>query len=191
MPDDAPMDRRRFFRRGLSELIRPIASAIGPLERVAQKIGELERVTPHSPPLPPGQAASSQATPARTAISELSLRPPGALAEVKFLQTCSRSGECVKVCPAQCIKIDSTGVKGNGAPRIDIDSAACVVCDGLYCMHVCPSGALALGETAITVKDGEIAVKPLGCIGCGICQQYCPTSPKSIIVIPKAAKEQF
>jgi NAD-dependent dihydropyrimidine dehydrogenase PreA subunit len=52
------------------------------------------------------------------------------------------------------------------------------------CVDECP-----LGETAITVKGLEIEVKPLGCIGCGICQMRCPTSPKSIVVIPKAAKE--
>jgi NAD-dependent dihydropyrimidine dehydrogenase PreA subunit len=43
---------------------------------------------------------------------------------------------------------------------------------------------------AIALKGGLIAVQPLGCIGCGMCQQHCPTSPKSIVVIPKAAKEQ-
>jgi len=201
------MDRRRFFRRGLSELLKPIAQAIAPFERVAQKIGELDGGPPRRE-IPPG----------------LWLRPPGAVAEKTFLQTCTRGGECVRACPAHCIKIDATGRNGAGAPYIDVNSAACVVCNGLYCMHVCPSGSLVptsindidmgtavwheesctrsigsdcricvdqcpLGDMAITVKDGLIAVKPLGCIGCGMCQMHCPTNPKSIVVIPKAAKE--
>jgi ferredoxin-type protein NapG len=211
MPDDAPMDRRRFFRRGFSELIRPIVSAISPLERVARKIGEME-------------STIANRTVGKIA-PDLWLRPPGAVAEKQFVQTCDRSGKCVEACPAKCINLDATGQKGAGAPYIEIDTAACVVCDGLYCMHVCPSGALVptgindidmgtavwheetctrgggsdckicvdecpLGEMAIQLKNGEIAVQPLGCIGCGMCQHFCPTSPKSIVVIPKAAKER-
>jgi len=204
------MDRRRFFRRGLSQLMKPITSAIAPFERVARKIGELDPTVAAPAPskLPPN----------------LSLRPPGAIAEKQFLQTCSRGGQCVEACPAHCIKLDVSGKAGGGGPYIDVNSAACVVCDGLYCMHVCPSGALVptsindidmgtavwkeerctrpggsdcricvdqcpLGEVAIAVKGHEIEVKPLGCIGCGMCQLHCPTDPKSIFVIPKAAKE--
>jgi ferredoxin-type protein NapG len=220
------MDRRKFFRQGLSQLLRPIASAIAPLERAARKIGELEEAMAHR--VPPahshdgGEGGGFGA--GYGAGSGLWLRPPGAVAEKDFLRTCTRGGECVRACPAHCISIDATGKKGSGAPFIDVDAAACVVCNGLYCMDVCPSGALVptgindidmgtavwyeasctrhtgsdcqvcvdecpLGETAITVKGREIIVNPLGCIGCGMCQQHCPTSPKSIVVIPKAAKE--
>jgi MauM/NapG family ferredoxin protein len=153
------------------------------------------------------------------------LRPPGAIAEKDFVSTCTRGGECVRACPAECIKIDPIGSKGDGAPYIDADLSACVVCDGLYCMHVCPSGSLVptsineidmgtavwyedscirasgrdcqicvdqcpLGEAAIKVNDRAIEVNPHGCIGCGLCQQYCPTHPKSISVVAKAAKER-
>jgi NAD-dependent dihydropyrimidine dehydrogenase PreA subunit len=37
--------------------------------------------------------------------------------------------------------------------------------------------------------NDQIEVKPLGCIGCGMCQQDCPTTPRAITVIPKAARE--
>lgn len=211
MPTDPPMDRRRFFRRGLAELMRPLAAAISPLERAAHKIGALE-------------AAVTARSAAKSPL-DIWLRPPGAIAERQFKQTCTRGGECVKACPAHCIKIDSTKTNGDGFPYIDPNTAACVVCDGLYCMDVCPSGALIptgindidmgtavwheelctrsdgsdcqicvdkcpLGEMAIKLKDGLVAVNPLGCIGCGECQHHCPTSPKSIDVIPKAAKER-
>jgi ferredoxin-type protein NapG len=52
------------------------------------------------------------------------------------------------------------------------------------CVEACP-----VGHAAIELQRGEIVVKPLGCIGCGLCEQHCPTDPKSITVIPKAARE--
>jgi len=204
---DKPVDRRKFFRLGLSQALRPLASASNPLQRVVEQLARLEpQVAP-----PPGVAP------------EVWLRPPGALTDQKFRETCSGSGKCVAACPVHCIVIDPTGRRGNGAPFIDADAAACVVCQGLQCMSVCPSGALVptalenidmgtavwhertclrsagqncticidhcpLGTAAIELKDGQVAVNPLGCVGCGVCQRDCPTTPKSIVVIPIAAK---
>lgn len=197
-PDDTPINRRKFFRMGLGELLRPLATAAAPLEKMAHHFAKLEQ----------------------SARPNVWLRPPGALAEKLFRQTCQHSGECIKACPAQCIKLGTTG---HGAPYIDANTAACVVCDGLYCMAACPSGAIEptsitdidmgtavwkentclrtngescticvdhcpLGSAAIEIKNGQVAVNPLGCIGCGVCQRDCPTEPKSILVIPIAAK---
>ncbi|HTL28308.1 MAG TPA: 4Fe-4S dicluster domain-containing protein [Tepidisphaeraceae bacterium] len=208
-----PVNRRRFFREGIRELLRPLANAIDPVHEAVKQFEAMS-----------GPLSSPPAAPKKVEL-QLWLRPPGALRDLDFRETCSRSGECVSVCPASCIKIDPTGAKGDGAPYIEIDTMPCVVCDGLYCMHACPSGALQptpladidmgtavwkedlcvrqsgqdcticvdqcpLGATAIELKDGRIDVKPLGCIGCGVCQYYCPTNPKSITVIPRAAKER-
>ena len=222
------MDRRKFFRRGLSELFKPLAKAIAPLERAANHIGQLENLT--SPPSRPSSSQQQHTQPEHTHTPQryplnIWLRPPGAIAEKEFIGTCSRGGECVKACPAQCIMIDPSDSQGNGVPYIQADLAACTVCDGLYCMHACPSGALVpasiteidmgtavwkedscirasgrdcricvdkcpIGETAIKVVDTTIEVNPHGCVGCGMCQQYCPTQPKSIFVIAKAAKQR-
>jgi ferredoxin-type protein NapG len=210
-PDDKPVDRRRFFREGLRELLRPLAQAVEPLEQVIQQITEMDSV----------------GAPARShhAVPDAWLRPPGALPEQRFLDTCSRCGDCVRVCPAQCIKIDSLGERGGGAPFIDVTVMPCVVCEGLQCMHVCPTGALApiplgeidmgtavwrpetcvrsqgepcticidrcpVGAVAIELIGNDVQVHPEGCIGCGVCQYYCPTTPKSIVVIPRAAGEK-
>ena len=210
-PNDKPVDRRRFFREGLRELLRPLAQAVEPLEEAIRKITDLDAV-PMAEPV------------ANRAARGAWLRPPGALPERQFTDACSRCGDCVRVCPAQCIKIDTTGARGNGAPYIDLDTMPCVVCEGLQCMHVCPTGALApiplasidmgtavwnestcvrshdedcticvdrcpVGSVAIELNGNAIDVHPHGCIGCGVCQFYCPTSPKSIVVIPKAARE--
>lgn len=148
------------------------------------------------------------------------LRPPGAIEEKAFLDTCYRCGACVDVCPADAIQLrQGPGRPWNGTPGIDPDVAACVVCEGLQCTHACPSGALQplklpneiriglavvtaqrcvrskdedctlcvdkcpIGPAAIHFADaGPPRVSPDACVGCGVCQLYCPTQPKAIIV---------
>lgn len=201
------MNRRRFFREGLRELLRPLASSILPIERVADQLAKLDPPAPSIRPLPIHQTKSY-------------LRPPGALAEADFADKCTLCNDCVKVCPVQAIKIDSTGEIAGGLPYIDADTTACVVCAGLYCMHECPTGALMptslrdidmgtaewnaescvrskgqncticvdqcpLGSAAIEILGPTVHVIQNGCIGCGVCQNYCPTQPKSIVVKPR------
>src|SRR5438477_549626 len=205
MSSDRKVDRRNFFREGLRELLKPLAGAVEPIQEALRQFEML-----------PDEA------PARgRPVERQWLRPPGALfPDQSFRDTCSRCGKCVEVCPAQCIKIDSTGASGNGAPYIDPNVMACVVCDGLKCMHVCPSGALVpiplgeinmgtavwnyetcvrshgencticidqcpIGSVAIELRANMVHVHESGCTGCGVCQQQCPTSPKSIVVIPR------
>jgi MauM/NapG family ferredoxin protein len=220
MPDDRPLNRRKFFRQGLLELLKPLQNAAAPLQEVINQLAELDSehaaVAEHQ--------AKKAATPAPIAPQKpligIPIRPPGALPEQKFRETCSRCGECVKVCPVQAIKIDPTGLNGAGAPYIDIDSAACVLCNGLLCMNQCPSGALVptaladidmgtaiwlddtcvrakgescticvdtcpVGEVAIKLDGNKINVINDGCTGCGVCQNRCPTHPKSIVVKPR------
>lgn len=205
MSKDKPVDRRRFFREGLRELLKPIAQSVEPLERAINQFNQA--TTPRQAPTPNLQLPV--------------LRPPGALFPDKsFLDTCSRCGKCVEVCPANCIVIDPSGTRGDGAPFIDPVAMPCVVCEGLHCMHSCPSGALKpipidqidmgtalwnehtcvrtkgedcricvekcpLGTIAIELTQGKIIVHDAGCIGCGVCQHECPTSPKSISVFPR------
>lgn len=214
MSQDPRVDRRRFFRHGLRELLKPLAGAVEPIE---QAIRHFETALP-------SHGARDARSNSRTVALDLWLRPPGALPEQQFRETCSRCGDCVNVCPAKCIKIDASGKNGHGAPYIDVDTMPCVVCEGLLCMNVCPTAALVptpltrinmgtavwhaedclltheqhcticadqcpLGEAAIEIKDAAVVVRPQGCIGCGVCEHYCPTSPRSITVIPKAARE--
>lgn len=137
-----------------------------------------------------------------------------------FNELCQRCGKCVQACPVQAIAPLSEGdLQRRGTPVIDADVVACVVCDGLHCTHVCPSGAILpvsspheirmgvaevyatlcvrsggdgcrtcvdrcpLGAAAIQLVDeGPPEVLSPGCVGCGVCQLYCPTSPKAIVV---------
>lgn len=183
--------RREFFREFLNRCVVPVADYVGK---------GLEQVVPKIRPL---------------------FRPPGALPEEFFLETCHRCGCCVDVCPANAIVVfgrEDERVKDT--PYIDLENQPCVVCNGLECMEVCPSGALRklplekiqigmaevdpevcvrstgeecvqcithcpLGERAIGLdKAGTIKVLLDGCVGCGVCQHVCPTSPRAIVVKP-------
>lgn len=195
MPEESesqPHHRRAMFLKGLRRLMDPVA------EFIEQRIDV---------PLP---------------VLRMVLRPPGALPEKQFLETCYRCGNCMDVCPARAIRPMSAGdVEQTGTPYIDPDLSACVVCDELACMKACPSGALRLvsdmfhiqmgvarldpqvcvrsrgesctlcidkcpiGSSAIELGEtGEIVIKSPGCVGCGVCQFYCPTTPKAIRVEP-------
>ena len=195
-PDDAGSSRRRFFREASRRLISPVA------DYIEKRTG------------PPASPSSRRPMPI--------LRPPGAIPEDRFVDVCRRCGACVAACPADAIvALDKSMTKQSGTPAVNPDTAACVICDGLQCTHVCPSGALLplespdeikmglaevyaamcvrskdesctlcvdrcpIGVAAITFKDdGPPSVFPDGCTGCGICQMYCPTTPKAIMIRP-------
>jgi ferredoxin-type protein NapG len=213
-PADQKMDRRRFFRAGLAEMMKPLDAAIRPLEHVAREFGKLDAIETAAP------------APVRRApvVDRPWLRPPGALPEVEFRNLCSKCNQCVSACPVYAIHIDYSGDEGAGYPYIDADAQACTLCDGQPCMPACPTGALTIvereqidmgtanwfdqtcrithgedcticvddcpiGQAAIQVMDGQIHVIDEGCTGCGVCQNHCPTDPKSIIVIPKSSRE--
>ncbi|MCH7993513.1 MAG: 4Fe-4S dicluster domain-containing protein [Planctomycetes bacterium] len=183
-------DRRGFFRHAMARLVQPIAELV-------ENIG------------------TARSDPAR-------LRPPGAIDEATFLDTCFRCDQCAKACPADAIfLLDRTAGTAAGTPVIDPDRAPCVVCDGLQCTQVCESGALVkltdprririglaevyeplclrtqgesctvcvdrcpMGTDALRFEgDGPPIVYSSGCVGCGVCQNVCPTTPKAIVVRP-------
>lgn len=219
MDEDRRINRRRFFREGLGELLRPLVQATEPLQEAIRQIGSLDADIDTGEK---ARTAKGQAAAIRRALGVWH-RPPGALPEQAFGETCSRCGDCAQVCPAQCIKIDPDGVQGAGVPYIDIDTMPCVMCDGLLCMHNCPTGALLptpigeidmgtaawhpesclrsrdqecticidqcpIGAMAIELREGDVNVIESGCTGCGVCQHYCPTIPKSITVTPRAVE---
>ena len=187
--NEKPHGRRTFFREAFTKIVQPVA------EYLDTQIGER--------------------LPAEKAL----LRPPGALTEEMFLETCLRCGNCVNSCPADAIQpLQSDLPNLAETPYIDPSYQPCVVCDTLECMQVCPSGALQklsvheiqigvaevnydiclrsngvdcldcvescpIGEKAIRLdSERRIEVLSVGCVGCGVCQYQCPTTPKSIVV---------
>lgn len=189
--DRLPHNRRRFFQEAFTRLVQPVAEYLD------------TQIEPHLP------------------AEKTWLRPPGALPETTFLETCLRCGNCVEGCPANAIQpLQSDRSHLTETPYIDPNYQPCVICDSLECMQVCPSGALQplsiheiriglaevnydsclrssgincrdciescpIGENAIRLdSEKRVEVRSAGCVGCGVCQYYCPTNPKSIVVQP-------
>lgn len=205
--------------------------------------------------------------------NENRLRPPGAVAEKKFLALCIKCGQCLQVCPYHSIELsDITKGYGDGTPYIDANIRACYACSAVPCVLACPSGALdhscekpediKMGIAVLEFPDTCLAMKnipvpqgynnqmreftdsvrhindletkllakfddyegkactlcadmcpipnPLsaismvrdssggnrpeiydGCIGCGACQEVCPTNIPSIVVKPRMTYEDY
>ncbi len=151
--------RRGFFKEALNQLIQPVA------EFLDDTVGDHLL--------------------AEDAEQRVIFRPPGALPEAEFLETCHRCGNCVKNCPANAIQpLQSSDASIANTPYIDPDEQPCVICDSLACMYVCPSGALQpvyaedirIGlavftvETCLRTKDVE----------CTYCVDTCPIGEEAI-----------
>lgn len=183
MDENKRIDRRRFFREGLRELLRPLAASIEPIERAAEQLAKLEPVEKPNPP----PAAETVAPQSPTKQEKIYLRPPGAAAETIFAERCNLTGDCVRACPVQAIKIDPTRQIADGLPFIDADTAPCVVCSGLYCMHACPTSAL----TPVPLREINMGLAhwhPETCLrskgeNCTICVDECPLGSAAIEIL--------
>jgi len=119
------------------------------------------------------------------------IRPPGALAEIEFLELCQRCGLCMKVCPTNVINptLAEAGIVGFWTPRLIMTHGYCEYTCTL-CGSVCPTDAI----REITVKEkieqsikiGSAYIDRGRCLPwsgntpCIVCQEVCPTSPKAI-----------
>jgi len=196
-PDDRPQDRRRFFAAGFAKILRPLADAIEKRLPIQLPVFR-ERLRP------PGARPEKQfldtcfrcgscadACPAKCIIlfqtDDENLR--GTPVIDPDLSACVICDElaCMKACPSGALTlVDRFDIRmGLAKVRHDI----CVRSKGedcKVCIERCP-----LGDTAIKLgADGRIQVidpdagAGRGCVGCGICQYYCPTMPKAISVSP-------
>lgn len=132
------------------------------------------------------------------------IRPPGSLAESPFLARCARCGECMKVCPTNALQpsLTEAGLEGLWTPvlvpRVGYCEPGCVLCG-----QVCPTGAI--WEITLEEKTGRTAGNPQAgdpvkigtafydrgrCLPwamgteCLVCEEWCPTSPKAIYLVP-------
>ena len=116
-------------------------------------------------------------------ISDTRIRPPGAIEEKDFLDSCIRCGECMKVCPTYglqpaCLQ---AGFEGLFTPVLTPRVGACEEKCHL-CGQVCPTGAirkLSLEEKQYAVI-GTAVIDSNRCIAweqlklCLICDEVCP-----------------
>jgi len=136
------------------------------------------------------------------------IRPPGSVEEKDFLARCIRCGECMKVCPNNALHPTflEAGVEGIWSPilipRIGYCEPTCVLCS-----TVCPTGAIqeitekqkAWVPVDTNSREEQAAAKPIKigtafydrgrCLPwamateCIVCEEWCPTSPKSIYLV--------
>ena len=113
------------------------------------------------------------------------LRPPGALPEPTFLDTCYHCGNCADICPANAIAhYQGDDDLLRGTPFIDPDNQPCIACDGLLCMSACPSGALV--KTPLEqIRMGLARIDQRICLrredqDCRRCMEICPTHEKAL-----------
>lgn len=67
----------------------------------------------------------------------LPIRPPWALRESAFVETCQRCDDCARACPERII-----GRGRGGFPEIDFSNGTCLFC--AECVTACPPQALAV-----------------------------------------------
>ncbi|MCK4545799.1 MAG: 4Fe-4S binding protein [Candidatus Eisenbacteria sp.] len=111
------------------------------------------------------------------------IRPPGALPEDRFLETCVRCGECMKACLTNVLQpcFLESGWEGIWTPRLNCRHAGCEErCN--VCGHVCPTRAiraLSLEEKQFA-RIGTAVIDRSRCIAweqnkeCLICDEACP-----------------
>jgi MauM/NapG family ferredoxin protein len=123
------------------------------------------------------------------AVSRMRLRPPGAIPESDFLDTCYRCGTCVELCPADAIlAVNAPADADHGTPYLDPDLAACALCEGLLCMAHCASGALKPVGSVHHIRMGLAVVSPAACVrtgggDCRRCVEVCPIASTAIRIV--------
>jgi ferredoxin-type protein NapG len=122
------------------------------------------------------------------ALPAQALRPPGALAEDRFLAACTRCGLCVRDCPYDTLKLAAPGDPvPTGTPYFTARDIPCEMCEDIPCIKNCPTGALDPKLTDISdarmglaaLVDHETCLNYLG-LRCDVCYRVCPVIDKAI-----------
>ncbi|HMP78033.1 MAG TPA: 4Fe-4S binding protein [Pirellulaceae bacterium] len=104
-------------------------------------------------------------------------RPPRAIAEEMFLETCTQCGDCIRACPHQAIVVAPEHFRAAaGTPIIDAARQACWMCPDQPCVAACQPKAL---NPTLPVQMGIAAIEVLTCLAyqnshCTVCLEQCP-----------------
>ncbi|MFA6471689.1 MAG: 4Fe-4S dicluster domain-containing protein, partial [Candidatus Latescibacterota bacterium] len=128
-------------------------------------------------------ASAAVSAVSRQTIDPKLIRPPGALVEKDFLDSCLRCGECMKACPTHGLQpaVFQAGFEGFFTPVLTPRIGGCEEKCNL-CGQICPTGAirnLPLEEKRYVVM-GNATIERNLCIAweqgklCLICDEICP-----------------
>ena len=175
-PDGTPRQRREFFHDSMRGLAGFFVSLF------EDKIDGLE----------------AKLNPWARLVGNLQcLRPPGALAEPDFLARCTQCNDCIKACPRDSIvqADDRWGAALAGFPVIMPDAAPCIMCDTIYCIDACATGALEKVRAWDTIRLGRPQAND-ACLNaqgkeCRQCVVMCPIADKGAITMHGFELPQF
>jgi ferredoxin-type protein NapG len=98
---------------------------------------------------------------------------------------------CMKSCPTGALKLVDRLQINMGTAAVNHET--CLRNHGedcTLCVDVCPIDAHATGGLSalfISPETGKVRVRRNVCVGCGMCENRCPTEPRSIVVNPYVA----
>lgn len=203
--------RREFFRHGLRNLFESVAKVVGDrLERFQVPEGFLKDTGLPAPAAPPGDPALERRVlrPPGALKEDLFVErcqrsghcvtscPVQAIRTVQSedgrqhgtpfidpqIQACvvCEGLHCMRACPTGALSFVPRHLIQMGLAEVRYD--VCVRSSGedcQECVDKCP-----VGRSAIEIPHfgGRVEVKTGGCVGCGVCEMYCPTDPKAIVV---------
>ncbi len=203
MPDspDNPVGRRGFFARAAGRLVGPLADFV---EKRLPILGPAGDTPPPPQPAttwlrPPGAEPESrfaqlchrcgrcaEACPVSCIVMLPPDHPGGegtpTIDPDRAACVACEGVLCTHVCPSGALTpiFDAAAIRMGLAEVYD---SLCVRSSGeacTICVDKCP-----LGPRAIRLVDaGPPMVLEPGCTGCGVCQLYCPTTPKAITIRP-------
>ena len=138
--------------------------------------------------------------------SPILIRPPGSYNEEDFIERCIRCGQCMRVCPNNALHPTTfeAGLEGMWTPlliaKIGYCEPTCTLCG-----QVCPTGAIKELSLKQKVGDEDTPADRIGtafidrgrCLPwamatpCIVCEEWCPTSPKSIYLRDEIAIDRL
>jgi ferredoxin-type protein NapG len=208
-----PLHRRGFFSEGLRHLMKPLAEIVEKrLDRVGLPLAgdELERegrpppvpvASPERPVLRPPGALDEPEFLERCLSSGQCVRVCPVSA-IKWEQSADpkRQGKpfidaqaqaCVVCADLACMNACPSGALVP-VPKEEIHMGLAVLDAGLclrshgedcqICADKCPLGSRAI---SIPYPGASVEVHEPGCVGCGVCEMYCPVDPRAITVKPR------
>ncbi len=155
----AKLDRKGFFKSYFCELLAGIDTAFGE---------ELDGFAEKFPDL---------------------IRPPGACNENRFIELCSRCGNCVRSCPFFALKpVMMVNDFDRGTPTLRCGEAFCRFCEQFPCVTSCPTGALSTTNPEKLRKIATANCKAVACLrsggsDCRACLNSCQESGYNAISI--------